>query len=120
MVARIESSSTLRRPNWYARFSVVLGVLTLAVGPAAIVASQRVAGVTLLQATAAIAASGVLALLTLLLARRGRLYADHTLGRASADGLVRAGRALGLFGLCLSIAACIALAFFTVLRVFLA
>jgi hypothetical protein len=120
LVARIESSSTLRRPNWYARFSVVFGVLTLAVGPAAIVASRRIPGATLIDATGAIAASGVLALLTLLLARHGRLYAGRSLGRASAPRLVRTGRALGLIGLCLSLAACIALAFFVVLRVFLA
>jgi hypothetical protein len=94
-------------------------VVALAIGPAAVVASQRVPRVTLIEATGAIAVSGLLALLALLLARRARLYRERTLGRAGGAGLVRLGRALGLLGVCLGAAACIALAFYVALRVFL-
>jgi len=84
-----------------------------------VVASQRSNKVTLFQAAIAFAASGLLALLTLLLARRGRIYNERTLGRAGGAKLVRVGRFLGLLGLCLSIAACISLSFYALLRVFL-
>src|SRR3954469_23770835 len=87
LVAPTVSSRALTRPNWYARVSVLVGVVALAIGPAAVVASQRVPRVTLLEATGAIAASGLLSLLALLLARRGRLYRDRTLGRAGGPGL---------------------------------
>ena len=119
MVARIESSSALRRSNWYARLSVVVGLLTLAVAPAAVYASNRSERVTLIQAVAATAASGVLALLALLLSRRGRLYAERTLGRAGGEGLARLGRVLGVIGLCIACAAGIALAFYVLLQVFI-
>jgi hypothetical protein len=118
LVARIESSKVLRRPNWFARCSVALGLVTLAVGPAAWEVWRRRSEVTLIQVAGAIAASGLLALLTLLLARRGRLHIEHTLGRAGGETTVRIGRGLGLLGLCLSLTACVALAFYAVLRVF--
>ena len=118
MAAHIESSSVLRRSNWYARLSVAVGLLTLAVGPAAVYASNRANRITLLQAVAATAASGLLALLTLLLSRRGRLYAERTLGLAGGAGLARTGRVLGVLGLCIACAAGIALAFYVLLQVF--
>ena len=120
MVARTESSSVLRKPNWYARLSILVGILTLAVTPVALEASRRSSKVNLLQATAAIAASGGLALLTLLLSRRGRLYPQQTLGRAGGEGLARTGRILGVIGLCIAFAAGIALVFYTLLQVFIA
>jgi hypothetical protein len=94
-------------------------VVALAIGPAAIVASKRIPRVTLIEAVGAIAVSGLLALLALLLARRGRLYRERTLGRAGGERLVRVGRALGLLGTCIAASACIALAFYAALRVFL-
>jgi hypothetical protein len=121
LVARIESSSALPRSNWFARLSVVVGVLTLTVGPVAIEVSKRSARVDLLEAVAGIAvASALLALLTLLLARRGRIAGERSLGRAGGEGLVRTGRTLGILGLCIAVAAGIALAFYVLLQVFLA
>jgi phosphoglycerate dehydrogenase-like enzyme len=94
-------------------------VIGLLVAPAAVVASKRVPRVTLIEAVAAIAASGLIALLALLLARRARLYREKTLGRAGGARTLRVGRTLGLIGICLAASACIALAFYAALRVFL-
>ena len=74
---------------------------------------------TLIEATGATAASGLLALLALLFVRRGRIHVQRTLGRAGGEGLIRTGRVLGLLGVCIGAAAGVALAFYTLLRVFL-
>ena len=120
MVARIESSSALSRPNWYARLSVVVGLLALAVGPVAIVASNRTR-LTLIEAVGITAASGLVALLGLApRAARPHLQRPHAWRRAGGARLVRTGRILGVLGLCIAVAAGIALAFYAVLQVFLA
>jgi hypothetical protein len=109
----------VRPANWHARFSVLLGLVALAVTPAALAASRRVPRVTLVEATGAIAVSGLLALLALLLARRGRLTIERTFGRAGGAGAVRTGRLLGVLGVSLGTAAGIALLSYWVLARFL-
>jgi hypothetical protein len=54
----------------------------------------------------------------MLMARRGRIHVQRTLGRAGGERLIRIGKLLGLLGLCLAAAATVALAFYTLLRVF--
>jgi hypothetical protein len=110
----------MRRPgNWQARLSVLVALVALAVTPAALAASRKVPHVTLIEAVAAIAAAGLIALIALLLARRGRLTIERTFGRARGAGAVRAGRVLGMLGVCLGAAAGIALLAYWVLSRFL-
>ena len=111
----------MRRPgNWHARLSVLIALVALAVTPVALIASQRLPRVTLLEAVGAIAASGLLALLALLFARRGRLTIERTFGRARGSAAVRLGRVLGVLGVCIGAAAGIALLSYWVLTRFLA
>jgi hypothetical protein len=98
---------------------VLLALVALAVTPAALAASRRVPHVTLLEAVGAIAGAGVIALLALLFARRGRLTIERTFGRAGGAGAVRAGKVLGVLGACLGAAAAIALLSYFVLTRFL-
>jgi hypothetical protein len=111
----------MRRPgNWHARLSVLVALVALGVTPAALAASQKVPHVTLIEAVGAIAAAGLIALLALLLARRGRLTIERTFGRARGAGAVRAARVLGTLGVCMGAAAGIALLSYWVLVRFLA
>ncbi|MDX6504966.1 MAG: hypothetical protein QOE29_2091 [Gaiellaceae bacterium] len=95
--------------NAPATLSALLGVLALAAGPAALVV-QRLSLTITLHAGIAIggAAAGALAILTLLVARHGRLRAERNIDDTGA-GAARAGRRLGTLALCVAIAAGIAL-----------
>jgi hypothetical protein len=99
-----------RGGNAAALLSVLLGILALAAGPAALVV-QRYSTTLTLHVGIAIggAAAGALAILTLVLARHGRLRAARNVNDAGA-GAARNGRLLGTLALCIGIAAGIALA----------
>ena len=96
----------------------VLGAIALVAAPAAVFAQQYSTRITL-HAGIAIggAVAGALAILTLLLARHGRLRAERSISGAGA-GAARTGRMLGTLALCVGIAAGIALATDAVLRHF--
>jgi hypothetical protein len=102
--------------NAAAATSVVLGVLALVAGPAAVVA-QRYSRTITLHAGLAIGgvAAAALAILTLLVARHGRLRAERNIAAVGA-GAARTGRFLGTLALCVAIAAGIALATEAVFR----
>jgi hypothetical protein len=68
--------------------------------------------VKLLQASAGIPVAAVLGVAALLLARRAFKRADRTLGRAGGEGAARAGRFLGVLGLCIACSGGIAVAFY--------
>jgi hypothetical protein len=95
--------------NAVATLSAAAGVLALLAGPAGLVAA-RVTAVTLHEGIAiGGAAAAALGILTLLLARRGRLRSERSVA-ATGAGSARAGRLLGTLALCIGIAAGIALA----------
>jgi hypothetical protein len=95
------------------RAAVVFGVLAALAIPAAIVAAQVLAGVTLLHALyIATPISVALGLLALLLARRARLAAARTL---AGGGPVRMGRIAAWLGLYVGVSAAIALGVYGVL-----
>jgi len=92
-----------------ATLSAVVGVLALATGPAGLVAA-RVTALTLHEGIAiGGSSSAALGIVTLLLARRGRLRSERSVA-ATGSGAARAGRLLGTLALCIGIAAGIALA----------
>jgi hypothetical protein len=98
------------RPNLVAKASVVAGTLALVAGPAGVLVSQHSQAISLhLGIAGGGGAAAVLALLTLVLARRGHLRAGRSID-ASGARAASGGRLLGTLALCIGIAAGIALA----------
>jgi hypothetical protein len=96
----------------------VLALLALAIPPAAFLVARRLEQATLLQATIATGASGLLGGLAVLLARRGLRNIERTLGRLGGEGAARVGRLLGAISLCLGMTAGVALGVFALLNLF--
>jgi hypothetical protein len=111
-------SSSDRGRNDAARGSVLVALLGLAVPPVAFVVARRFDEATLLQATGATFASGLLGGLAVLLARRGRRNIDRTIGRLGGEGPARVGRLLGMISLCLGLTAGVALGVYGLLTLF--
>jgi hypothetical protein len=104
--------------NPVATLSALFGVLALLAAPAAVLGQAYSTRITLHVGIAiGGAVAGALSIVTLFLARHGRLRAGRNLHDAGA-GTARAGRVLGVLALCISIAAAIALATDAVLRHF--
>jgi hypothetical protein len=114
LAVRTSSSSVRRARNDRARFSVVFALLSLASIPAALYAS-RLSNVNVPQAVAGEAVVGTFfGLIAVLLARSARVQVERTLAR-TGEGAARAGKWLGLLGLCLGLTAALSLGFFGLL-----
>jgi membrane protein implicated in regulation of membrane protease activity len=96
--------------------SVLVGLAAVATIPAAVVAAEFYAVVTLLESSVSIAPAAVLSILAILLGRRARRTVERTLGRARGGGLARLGRILGWLGVYLVVTASISVATYYVLR----
>jgi hypothetical protein len=119
LVARTSSSSARRAGNPRATASVVVGLLSLAAAPAGVLLARYSTQVTLVVAGLVAAPLGILlGVYAVVLARRGRETLVRTLGRSGGGRPARAGKALGVAGLCLSVTAALALAFYGLLVVF--
>jgi hypothetical protein len=88
-----------------ARLSVFVGLLSVAVLPAAIVGTGYSREYELLHASAAIPVAAVLGLLAFALARRARSRLAPTLGHPRGTRTARLGRFLGLLGFLLALTA---------------
>ena len=88
-----------------ARLSVFVGLLSVAVLPAAIVAARSAKRYELLDAAAAIPVAAILGLLAWALARRARSRLAPTLGHPKGSRTARLGRFLGLLGFVLALTA---------------
>jgi hypothetical protein len=100
--------------NDRARFSVLFGLLSIAAVPVALY-STRLKNVDLPQAVGGEAVAGtLLGLIAVLLARGARFKIERSLSRVG-EGTARAGKWLGLLGLCLGLTAALSLAFFGLL-----
>ena len=96
-----------------------MGALAVAAVPAGIVLAKYSDRVTLVGAGLVTALLGIaLGAYALVLARRGRETVVRTLGRSGGGAAARTGRVLGTAGLCLSITAALALAFYGLLVLF--
>jgi membrane protein implicated in regulation of membrane protease activity len=95
--------------------SVLLGLLSLATLPAAVVAARESDDLTLVEAGVAVPVAAVLALIALWLARRGRRRADRTLDRVGGRGAAKIGKLLGGLGLYLAATAALALGVYALL-----
>ena len=101
--------------NTRAVWSAVLGVLATLTLPVAIVATRYSDSYDLLHAGFAIPVAAAFGVGAVVLARRARALDRATLGRAGGAKVSRAGRLLGILGLCVAAAAAIALAVYGVL-----
>jgi hypothetical protein len=86
------------------------GLLAVAVVPAAVGLAELLAEVRLLDAAAAIPVALACGIAALWLARGARRRVERTLGRIGGGGAARAGKTLGVIGICLAVAAAIAVA----------
>jgi hypothetical protein len=117
LAGRTSSSNGRRARNDRARFAVLFALLSLAAVPAALAATHS-KRVNLPQAVGGEAVVGtLLGLIAVLLARGARRRAERTLSRPG-EATARAGRWLGLLGLCLGLTAALALGFFGLLLAF--
>ena len=104
--------------NPRAAASVVVGVLAVAIVPAAIAASGYFDELTLVQSCASAAAAALLGLFALALARRGQETAGRTLGRSGGEGASRAGKWLGVIALWIAATTGLAVGFYFLLTLF--
>jgi hypothetical protein len=93
----------------------VAGLLAVAALPAGVALAQVSDRVKLLQAAAGVPVAALLGLVAVVLARRAVRRSDRTLGRAGGAGAAKAGRVLGVLGLCIAASGAIAIAFYEVL-----
>jgi hypothetical protein len=101
--------------SWSARLAVFFGVLAALTVPAAVLAAQRLSGVTLLHALyVGTPISVVLGLIALLCSRRARLAATRSV-RPAGTGRLRAVRITAWTGFYVGLVAALALGFYGVL-----
>jgi hypothetical protein len=94
---------------------MLFGVVAVLAVPAGVLVAKRLAGVTLVQAGWAVPFAAAAGITALLFARgaRGRIRA--TLERAGGAGRARAGRLLGIAGICIALSGAIAVGFYELL-----
>ena len=90
----------------------------LAIPPLGFVAARKLDQLSLVQATAAACASAILGAAAIVLARRGLLNVERTLGRLGGEGTARVGRLLGAISLFVGLTAALALGFYGLLNLF--
>jgi hypothetical protein len=95
--------------NARAAWSIVAGLLAVATMPAAIVATRYSADYELAQAGFAIPVAVLLGVVAIVLARQAAARDRVTLGRAGGLKTARAGRLLGVLGICLGASATVSL-----------
>ena len=101
--------------NGRAYLSVVVGVLSAATMPVAILATRYSGSYELLHAGFAIPVAVVLGAVAIGLGRGALRHDDLRLGRAGGRGAARFGRALGVLGIALAATCAVALAVYGIL-----
>lgn len=104
--------------NRRATRSVVIGLLAVAVVPLAVLGSSMLEEVTLVQACASAIVAGLLGIVALTQARRGRETVALTLGRSGGETAARIGRWLGLVAIWIALTTGLALGFYALLTLF--
>jgi hypothetical protein len=94
---------------------VLLGLLGLTTLPVAIAVTERVDGLSLLEASFAIPAAIVFALGAVVIGRRVRRHDRQTLAALRGTRVARLGRILGYVGLYLGLTAALAVGFYAIL-----
>ncbi len=108
-------ASPTRSSNRRASLAVACGILAVAAVPAAVVLAGRTQGVGLLDAAWAIPVAFAAAVADLLFARGARGTLSLTLERSGGSRRIRTARVLAVVGLCIALAAAIAVGFYELL-----
>ncbi|MGI8478372.1 MAG: hypothetical protein ACR2M2_00690 [Gaiellaceae bacterium] len=96
--------------------SFVSGLASVAALPIAIYLSRFSERYELLHAGFAIPIAAVLGVISIALSRRARVRTVLALGRGERAGLARAGRVLGIVGVCMALAALVSLGVYGLLE----
>ena len=112
MASRTSSSS---RSNHLASFALVAALLGVLAVPVAVALSRQTGRVHLLDAVWAIPVGMALSVVALVFARGARGRIRQTLERAGGAGRLRATRWLAVAGICVTLAASIAVGFYELL-----
>jgi hypothetical protein len=105
------------RRNGAAWASLVAGIASVATIPIAVFLTRYVASYELLDAAYAIPVGAASGLLAIVLARRARRDTALRLGRTKTrEGVARAGRVLGIAGLCVALTAVVSLVVYGLLE----
>jgi hypothetical protein len=112
------SSSSVRRANPRAWWSLACGLLSLAAIPIGILLARELEQVTLIDSSGSVLAGALLGWAAIVLARRARERIQITLGRAGGGGVAQVGRILGIVGLLVAGTAALALGFWGLLSMF--
>jgi hypothetical protein len=107
--------SPTRSSNHRASLAVLLGLAGVLAVPGAVLLSRQTVGVRLIDAVWAIPVAAVCSVAALLFARGARGRIRSTLDRAGGIGRIRAGRVLGVIGICVTLSASIAVGFYELL-----
>jgi len=94
---------------------VLVGLLSLAALPAAVIAARESDELTLVEAGVVVPVAALLGVVALWLARRARRRADRTLDRVGGRRTARVGKLLGGLGLYIAATAAIALGVYALL-----
>ena len=94
-----------------------MGLLSVATMPVAIAATRWSQAYTLIDAAFAIPIGVALGVLAVVLARRGRLRIDRTLGRTGGRRQAATGRLLGILGFCLAVTGAISVGVYVIIKV---
>ena len=105
-----------RRGTGSAWGSLLTGLASVAALPVAIYLSRFSERYELLHAGFAIPIAAILGLISIALARRARMRSVLALGRDEGEGVARAGRVLGIVGVCMALAALVALGVYGLLE----
>ena len=118
MAVRTSSSNGRPSARSRARASVAVGLLSVALLPAAFFLSRLSSTIDILWSAVAAIPGGILGLVSLALARGVRRRASLALGRLPGEGTARLGRVLGFLGVYAAVTAGLAVAFYALLALF--
>jgi hypothetical protein len=105
--------------NPRAAVSVLLGLLAVSMVPVGVIASYYSDRVTLINSTyGSIPAGILLGFCAIMFGRRGRDQVIRTIGRSGGETTARAGRLLGILGVCMAVTAGLAIGFYGLLTLF--
>ena len=96
--------------------SLVAGVTSVLTMPVAVYMTRYIASYELLDAGYVIPLGIALGLAAIVFARRARRESALRLGRPAEEGVARAGRALGIAGVCIALAGVVSLAVYGLLE----
>ncbi|HZR91375.1 MAG TPA: hypothetical protein VFA44_03090 [Gaiellaceae bacterium] len=105
-------------PNPRAWAALVSGTIAVLAVPAGVALSWYSSAITLVQSSSSAGVALLFGVYAIVMARRGRETVQLTLGRARRERVARAGKILGVTGICVALTTGLAVGFYGLLNVF--